>query len=1110
MKKLCKTHHSKWSAGKIGLVLIFLLLQSSVLFAQSLQLVSSSPAQLESNVPLQATIVLNFNTAVTSDSFDPDKYGDRFIIVPMEKASIGYIAYSPDSTTVSIDVLHQPNTDYTLALMGVESSGGLRLDRTIMINYSTAATISDVTISGGITFVNNPFMFSKNADFTDEATVAATGQISELVPEISVRSNALRDGDVAGYLKSLVMANGAEVSYAHSVVILLDSPDYLNQVGEGDDGPPTGIVMATTADPTTGAYVMPNVRPGTYYLAAFIFFEDDDDDGDSAAFGYYRDLDGAPLPIEVSDASILAINFEVYGFLPELLQALDAREAYEAIHSIMMSENADLKLFAMFGSHGFDNWFFKSAQSALMETMMPNGSAYIWQFVYVDLVAEKAEILFSMGPVIIHRMTMLFEDIPEDEFIPVDISRIPMIPDTFISSSSAVQSALSNGMAAQLQMAMQQENWHLDYELSGFWFEYPELLEEGDHPYWAIRLEYGFWDDRAQLYRFTEADYLVDAVTGEFIGERIREGEERPPQPEPLRLMSVSPQPFSTGVPLRSEIAFEFNEPLDPFWFSASWIGEFFYVYPAGAFELKGSTFSNDNRTVTFDVEHQPDTEYTWVLTSPVSQNQQLISQAFVLRYTTGTTFAPNEVSGSVTFLNQPHGVRKLTSDRSVTWVDLQSTVDLGERFFSHSLVMLVDEDHNPNDFTYRIPTTKVRAVAVLDSTTGAFTIPHVPNGSYRVVSYLLDNRYNNASVFAMGYLRDANNDPIAIQVNNGNIGGLEIAAIGFRPDLFVPLTSRETAAMARNHVHGMRPSSELMAMDMMESRHMYWKSDFEAASEADKVAIRRVMERAAAGSPSAGTMDEPNFPTGKGLYWTLTFYDAASDMVDRVHMTGAFILDTQSFRFADMDEYEKPPVALETIPRIPAVFVESEQALAVALQHGLQTVVDGLHPHAWVEMEYLLSGFYWNFPELMSAASDLFWEIRLLSHYYPDMNAEMEYVDAVFLVNAETGAFIESFVETSVDVDVTMPVEVSLSQNYPNPFNPSTLIAFSLPQDASVKLAVYDVMGRMVTKLVDGYRPAGTYSVRFDGASLSSGVYLYRLEVDGRIVGTQKMTLVK
>jgi hypothetical protein len=171
---------------------------------------------------------------------------------------------------------------------------------------------------------------------------------------------------------------------------------------------------------------------------------------------------------------------------------------------------------------------------------------------------------------------------------------------------------------------------------------------------------------------------------------------------------------------------------------------------------------------------------------------------------------------------------------------------------------------------------------------------------------------------------------------------------------------------------------------------------------------------------------------------------------------------------------------------------------------------VDALHRDAWVEVEYFLSGFYFKYPEVLSATSDPYWEIRLLSHYYPSFEADMEFVDAVYLVNAETGAFIESFVETSVDVDVTMPVEVSLSQNYPNPFNPSTLIAFTLPHDASVKLAVYDVMGRMVTKLVDGYRPAGTYSVRFDGAPLSSGVYLYRLEVDGRIVGTQKMTLVK
>lgn len=96
----------------------------------------------------------------------------------------------------------------------------------------------------------------------------------------------------------------------------------------------------------------------------------------------------------------------------------------------------------------------------------------------------------------------------------------------------------------------------------------------------------------------------------------------------------------------------------------------------------------------------------------------------------------------------------------------------------------------------------------------------------------------------------------------------------------------------------------------------------------------------------------------------------------------------------------------------------------------------------------------------------------------------------------------------TSIE-DNNLPKEFSLSQNYPNPFNPSTVINFSLPQDAQVKLTVYDMLGREVAVVVNELRSAGTYSIAVDGTSMSSGIYLYRLEAGNRTF-TRKMTLIK
>lgn len=102
----------------------------------------------------------------------------------------------------------------------------------------------------------------------------------------------------------------------------------------------------------------------------------------------------------------------------------------------------------------------------------------------------------------------------------------------------------------------------------------------------------------------------------------------------------------------------------------------------------------------------------------------------------------------------------------------------------------------------------------------------------------------------------------------------------------------------------------------------------------------------------------------------------------------------------------------------------------------------------------------------------------------------------------------LKKLTETSLE-DNNLPKEFSLSQNYPNPFNPSTVINFSLPQDAQVKLTVYDMLGREVAVMVNELRSAGTYSIAVDGRSMASGIYVYRLEAGNRTF-TRKMTLIK
>jgi hypothetical protein len=108
----------------------------------------------------------------------------------------------------------------------------------------------------------------------------------------------------------------------------------------------------------------------------------------------------------------------------------------------------------------------------------------------------------------------------------------------------------------------------------------------------------------------------------------------------------------------------------------------------------------------------------------------------------------------------------------------------------------------------------------------------------------------------------------------------------------------------------------------------------------------------------------------------------------------------------------------------------------------------------------------------------------------------------------------VDVFSELKPKESGSPPDDFSLSQNYPNPFNPQTVISYSLPQDAHVKLVIHNILGQKVKTLVDEHQSAGVQSVCWDGTDdkgnqVSSGVYLYKLEAD-EFSDMKKMLLVK
>jgi hypothetical protein len=102
------------------------------------------------------------------------------------------------------------------------------------------------------------------------------------------------------------------------------------------------------------------------------------------------------------------------------------------------------------------------------------------------------------------------------------------------------------------------------------------------------------------------------------------------------------------------------------------------------------------------------------------------------------------------------------------------------------------------------------------------------------------------------------------------------------------------------------------------------------------------------------------------------------------------------------------------------------------------------------------------------------------------------------------------AFAETGVINDVqedennnTVPTDFALSQNYPNPFNPSTSIEFSVPVNSDVTIRIYNLLGQVVTTLVNEEVSAGHYSTVWNGADdngfqVSSGIYFYEMKANG------------
>ena len=109
----------------------------------------------------------------------------------------------------------------------------------------------------------------------------------------------------------------------------------------------------------------------------------------------------------------------------------------------------------------------------------------------------------------------------------------------------------------------------------------------------------------------------------------------------------------------------------------------------------------------------------------------------------------------------------------------------------------------------------------------------------------------------------------------------------------------------------------------------------------------------------------------------------------------------------------------------------------------------------------------------------------------------------------AEWSSLLVTSVNKLTGTSIEIPQVLTVNPAFPNPFNPSTKLSFGLPTDGNVEVNVFDVNGRLINSIVNGFMTAGSYEIEWNGVNQPSGMYLIKVQF-GKESRTEKIMLVK
>ena len=170
---------------------------------------------------------------------------------------------------------------------------------------------------------------------------------------------------------------------------------------------------------------------------------------------------------------------------------------------------------------------------------------------------------------------------------------------------------------------------------------------------------------------------------------------------------------------------------------------------------------------------------------------------------------------------------------------------------------------------------------------------------------------------------------------------------------------------------------------------------------------------------------------------------------------------------------------------------------------------ISAVSEHGWIVKP--MFGFAYALP---GKTAGIYFDLLIPKAIFYDMDDEVIYrvasgIDPSVFIDVAATTLVRYITDVGEDDGRLLPGEFKLHQNYPNPFNPTTTIAFDLPVKTEAELEVFDLLGRRIEQINLGILNPGHHTFDFDGSSLASGIYLYRLKA-GDHSDIKKMVLTK